>query len=265
MNDTENTSYAGLTAEPPSPPAAAEAPPLVSAPAQAPRPYVTYALIAVTTLVYLGQLASEAILGFDILVALGAKINEFIAAGEVWRLLTPILLHGSLLHIGFNMYALYIFGPRMEFAFGRWRFIALYLLSGFAGNVFSLMFTQAPSVGSSTAIFGLLGAYGVYIHHNRRLFGEAGSRASLNSIIRIAAINLVIGLSPGIDNWGHVGGLLGGGMFAWLAGPLLTVQGITPPYRLGDRRTTEAIWQAVALTAGLFGALAAGALYWIGR
>ncbi len=265
MSDTDNTTYAGLTADPPSPPSAAETPPQVSTPAHTPRPYVTYALIAVTTLVYLGQLASEALFGFDVLVALGAKINEYIAAGEMWRLITPILLHGSLLHIGFNMYALYIFGPRMELTFGRWRFIALYLLSGFAGNVFSLMFTQAASVGSSTAIFGLMGAYGVHIYHNRELFGEAASRASLNSIIRIAAINLFIGLSPGIDNWGHVGGLLGGSLFAWLAGPLLEVRGFAPPYRLEDQRTPETIWQAIALTVGLFGALATGALYWISR
>jgi rhomboid protease GluP len=192
-------------------------------------------------------------------------VNQLIAQGQLWRLITPILLHGSLIHIGFNMYALYLFGPGLEKNFGHWRFLILYLLSGFAGNVFSMMFTQADSLGSSTSIFGLMGAHGVFIYQNRALIGEQVSRQALSRIIRVAVINLLIGLSPGIDNWGHVGGLLGGAMFAWFGGPLLHISGVYPALSVSDQRQTSEILQAIAIAGGFFAFLTAGALYLMSR
>ena len=163
----------------------------------------------------------------------------------------------SILHIGFNMYALYIFGPGLERYFGRTRFLALYLLSGFAGNVGSLMFsTPIPSLGSSTAIFGLMGAQGVFVYQNRELLG-AGARRALNNIISIAAINLIIGLSPQIDNWGHIGGLIGGSLFAWFAGPILRVQGTPPELSLTDEREPGDVVRAGIWVGLLFSFLAA--------
>jgi hypothetical protein len=108
-------------------------------------------------------------------------------------------------------------------------------LSGFAGNVFSFAFSPARSLGSSTAIFGLLGAQGVFLYQNREVFGGFARRA-LNNIIMIAVINLAIGLSPGIDNWGHMGGLIGGTLFTWFAGPVLVVDGIFPDLSVRDQR-----------------------------
>ena len=171
-----------------------------------------------------------------------------------------MLLHGLPLHIAFNMYALYRIGPRLERYYGHWRFLALYVISGFGGNVFSMMFTEAPSLGSSTAIFGLIGAQGVFFYHNRKVFGPA-FRQALNGIISIALINLFIGLSPGIDNWGHVGGLIGGVIFAWLGGPVLEVSGSYPDMALVDQREPNEVFQATGVTALFFGILAAGALY----
>lgn len=222
-------------------PTGGESPPTPSPP---PRPalrflssraYVSYLLLAVTVLVYLAQLASRWLLGSDLPAALGLKVNTLILRGEVWRLITPVLLHGSILHLGFNMYALSIFGPGLERHFGHARFLALYLLSGFAGNVLSFMFSAAPSLGSSTAIFGLLGAEGVFLYRNREVFGGFARRA-LSNILMIALVNLVIGFTPGIDNWGHLGGLLGGTLFAWFGGPLLEVEGIYPLLRVRDQR-----------------------------
>jgi rhomboid protease GluP len=89
----------------------------------------------------------------------------------LWRLFTPLLLHGSIAHIGFNMYALFIIGPGLERYYGHLRFLVLYLLAGFAGNVFSFLFTPALSVGASTAIFGLVAAQGVFLYRHRQLFG----------------------------------------------------------------------------------------------
>lgn len=214
-------------------------------------PWVTYALMAICVGVYLLQMGTNVLLGFDLPLGLGAKINEYIRMGQIWRLFTPMFLHGSLLHIGFNMYALYSFGGGLERHYGRWRYLALFLLGGFAGNVISFMFSPYPSVGSSTAIFGLLGAEAVFLYQNRELFGTGATRA-LGQVVMIAGVNLVIGLSPGIDNWGHIGGLLGGTLFAWFAGPVLQVSGFYPALRLFDQRPPREVIVAALSVAALF-------------
>jgi len=222
-------------------------------------PWVTYTILVVTILVFLAQVGSNALLGFDLPAALGMKINERIAAGEFWRLFTPILLHGGVLHIGFNMYALYVIGPELERHFGHSRYFLLYVLSGFAGNVGSLAFSAAPSLGASTAIFGLFGAQGVFVYQNRELFG-ARARAILNRIVYLGIINLLIGLQPGIDNWGHVGGLVGGVAFTWFAGPLLRPEGIFPLITLADRRQGSSVALAALGVGGFFITLAAAVI-----
>ncbi len=138
------------------------------------RPVITYIFMGLNILVFLLQQVSQATQGEDLVAMLGLKVNELIVLGQYWRLLTPMFLHGDILHLGFNMYALYIFGPSLERYFGHLRFITLFILSGFAGNVLSFMLSAAPSLGSSTAIFGLLGAEGVFLYRNRRLFGGSG-------------------------------------------------------------------------------------------
>ena len=213
------------------------------------KPLVTYTLMGITIFMFILQAASQAFLeGNDWPFYLGGKINEFILNGEFWRLLTPMFLHGSLLHIGFNMYALYALGPSLERYYGHVRFLLLYLIAGFAGNVVSFLFTPAPSIGASTAIFGLIAAEGVLLYRNRDLFGPKAQQALIN-IVMIAGVNLVIGLSPGIDNWGHIGGLLGGLMFAWFAGPDLKVQGLYPSLELVDERETRSV---ALVTLGVF-------------
>ncbi|MFM8323044.1 MAG: rhomboid family intramembrane serine protease [Chloroflexota bacterium] len=211
------------------------------------RPFVTYVLMGLCIAVFALQLLSETVLGNDWPLLLGAKVNELIIDGQLWRLLTPVFLHGSLLHIFFNMYALYSFGPSLESSYGHWRFLALYFLAGFSGNVLSFLFTEAPSVGSSTAIFGLLGAEGVFLFRNRRLFG-AMARTMLINVAVVAAINLGLGMSPGIDNWGHLGGLLGGSFFAWFAGPVYQLEDEYLQPRLVDEHTSTH-----SLAAGLAG------------
>jgi rhomboid protease GluP len=218
-------------------------------------------LVVITVSIFVLQLATDYLIQDSYLVYYGAKINQMIAQGQLWRLFTPMFLHGSLLHIAFNMYALTKIGPRLERYYGHWRFLVLYVLSGFGGNVFSMMFTEAPSLGSSTAIFGLIGAQGVFYYHNRKFFGST-FRQALNGIITIAAVNLFIGLLiPGIDNWGHIGGLVAGIVYAWLGGPLLEVTGIHPIINLTDRRESNEVLQAFGIVAIFFSMLTAGALY----
>jgi rhomboid protease GluP len=219
-------------------------------------PYVTYSIIGITVFFYVLQLLSEYALGNDILVIYGARINEAILAGEWWRFLTPALLHGSLPHIAFNMYALLSFGVSLERHFGHGRFFLLYVLGAFAGNVASFLFSPGYSVGASTAIFGLLGAEAVFLIQNRKSF-PGQFRSAIGNIIFIAAINLfVIGSLPGIDNWGHIGGLIGGLMFTSFAGPLWEIEGVYPAYHFVDKRSFQAVTIGAAVVIMIFGALA---------
>jgi rhomboid protease GluP len=199
------------------------------------RPYATYILLGVTVFVYLLQVLGQAF-NFDIVTGLGVKEDSLIRAGQLWRLVTPVFLHASLLHIGFNMYALFLYGRSVEARFGHGRFLLLYFLSGYAGNVLSFLLTPNPSLGASTAIFGLLAAEAVFIIQNRGMIGRQADRALINLFV-IAAINLFIGFSTsGVDNFGHLGGLLGGVLFTWFGGPRWKVEGIFPSLRLVDER-----------------------------
>jgi rhomboid protease GluP len=241
---------------PPQYPPASATPQQVSVRTPQGKPLVTYTLLGLSVVVFILQWATETFLGFDYPAALGLKVNELIIQGELWRLFTPMFLHGSILHIALNMYALLAFGPQLERYYGHGRYLALYLVSGFAGNVASFLFSSAPSLGSSTAIFGLLGAEAVFLYRNRKLFGGSAQRQLIN-LITIAAINLVIGMSPGIDNWGHIGGLVGGALFAWFGGPVLQVSGYSPQLELTDTRQTSSVVLAGLGVILLFALLAA--------
>jgi rhomboid protease GluP len=211
-----------------------------------PRAKMVIGLMVVTGVIFALQNLSILLLGDDYLIAFGAKSNPDIINGELWRLVTPIFLHAPLfylsnlntplisiegiIHIGFNMYALYIIGPGLERFYGQVRFLLLYMLGGIAGNIASFYFSADPSIGASTAIFGIIAAQGVLIYRNREIFG-AQARPLLTRTLTIIVINLVLGASiSGVDNWGHVGGLIGGFAFAWFAGPLLKRQTVLLDY-----------------------------------
>ena len=215
---------------------------------------VTLALIAITVVFFVLQMLSEAAFGTDVPALYGAKINEAILAGQYWRLITPVLLHGGLLHIAFNMYALYIIGSGLELYYGHVRYLLLYLVAGFAGNVFSFLFSPNPSLGASTAVFGLVAAQGVFVFQNRFMFRNP--RAVLTNIFMIVAVNLFLGLSPGIDNWGHLGGLFGGLAVAWFGGPRYEVNNLYGSYHMEDTREPQGMWITAAAVALLFALLA---------
>jgi rhomboid protease GluP len=218
-------------------------------------PYVTYTLIAITVIFYLLQMASVAIMGTDILISYGARYNEAIQAGQLWRFITPALLHASIPHILFNMYALFSFGTGLERHFGHGRFLLLYVLGAYTGNVFSFLLSGGYSVGASTAIFGLLGAEAVFLFQNRELFAGQFGKA-IQNVLFIAIVNLIIGTQAGIDNWGHVGGLLGGLMFTWFAGPIWKIEGVPPALHLVDQRSTRDVIVGAATVILVFSALA---------
>ena len=229
--------------------------------AAADKPVVTYTILALTIVVFGLQYLSRTLSAnqYDWPYLLGAKVNDLILAGQVWRLITPILLHASILHIGFNMYALFVIGPQLERFYGHKRFLLLYLVTGFTGNVLSFVLSPNPSIGASTAVFGLVAAEAVFIYTNRKLFGER-ARSMLVNLEVVILVNLMLGLQPGIDNWGHLGGLLGGLIFSWFAGPVFKMSISTDAlnYQLVDSRTKiEVLWGAM-LSGGLFLAVVIG-------
>ncbi len=212
-------------------------------PVRIPLPYlvpkVTYAIIGFTVFVYILQLLlGYSFSGMGLLEFYGAKINPYIRAGQLWRLITPVFLHGSPTHIFFNMYALFSIGTLLERHYGHARFTILYFLGAFAGNVFSFLLgsENGYSIGASTAVFGLIAAEGIFFYQNRDLFGGYARQALSNTGV-IIVINLLISLTPGIDGWGHAGGLLGGAIFAWFASPIWKVAGVPPEIKLEDQRT----------------------------
>lgn len=221
----------------------------------------TYSLIGATVLVFLAQLVGNQLAGFDVLAGLGAKDNQAIAAGQVWRLVTPLFIHVNLLHLFVNMYSLSAIGPSVERLFGSRRFLVTYFLAGVAGVDMSLAFSPRPSVGASGAIFGLLGALGVFLFLHRRTFGRAGA-VQLRQIVIVALLNLGLGLMPGIDNFGHLGGLLAGAALAWLIGPRLEPIVVEPTHvRLLDRRQWRDVWPRALAAAAVIALLALAALH----
>lgn len=192
-------------------------------------PRLTYGLLAVIALValyYFSLPAREQVLFLN----RWAKVNDLIRAGEYYRLFSSMFLHLNLTHLIFNGYALFVLGRDVEALFGTVRFAIIYLLGGLSGSLASFIFTDAPSVGASGAIFAIFGAEMVYFYQHRELHGTAGRR-HLTQLIALMVINLGLGFfaSTGatrfrIDNAGHIGGLVGGVVLAWFIGPAYRVQ-----------------------------------------
>ncbi len=169
----------------------------------------TLTLVLINVVVYLlTALASGSFdIRIDVLIRYGAKVNELIVEGELYRLLSSAFLHGDFTHILFNMYALFALGKIVEEAMGTGRFLLVYFISALGGGVMSFLFTPNVSVGASGAIFGLLGAVMMMA-----LLGKSGvNRRMFPRILLLLFINLFSGFSSStIDNFGHIGGLLAG-------------------------------------------------------
>ena len=161
------------------------------------------------TLTLIGISAGVFLLQF--LTGINKVAADLVAVNSEWyRLLTSVFLHGSWLHLLFNMYVLYVLGPPLERLLGHTRFLALYLIAGLGGAVASFTFSpiNTVSVGASGAIFGLMGALVVAGRH---------LKADITQVLVLIGINVVIGfLAPGIDWRAHLGGLLVGGAVAFV-------------------------------------------------
>lgn len=173
-------------------------------------PILTYGLIAINVLVWLVMNIYALVKGVQVqslFTLFGAKENYLILNGEYWRFITPIFLHADIEHLVMNCLSLFVFGRIVEGMYGRKKFAFIYLTAGIMGSIASFMFSPSSAVGASGAIFGLMGALLYFSFESPELF----KRYFGNSLILMVVINLVYGfIRPGIDNYGHIGGLVGG-------------------------------------------------------
>jgi membrane associated rhomboid family serine protease len=191
----------------------------------------TRTILILTALVFLGQILMPR-LG-DLL----AMRPSFIIAGEWWRLVTPMLVHAGVFHLLMNGYVLYAIGPAVEDRFGPPRFVVVYVVAGIAGSVFSFAFNGCftSGVGASGAILGLIGALAADLYRRRE---SPNARLQLDGILKWIGLIFAIGIALEllaqfgvflfrIDNFAHLGGLLGGAALAWGLG--------TPPQQISAR------------------------------
>ena len=171
---------------------------------------VTLGLIALNVAMFLVTAVDAATEGFSPLdnnfSTIFARLDQFpvaVAGGEWWRPLTAAFLHIGPIHLVLNMLAVLVFGSELERQLGRWRFLAVYLLSALGGAASIQLFGNPlqPVAGASTAIYGLLGSLGVLMIVRRQ---------DLRGLLTLLAINVVISFLPGISLLGHLGGLVAG-------------------------------------------------------
>ncbi|MTD41366.1 rhomboid family intramembrane serine protease [Erwinia sp. CPCC 100877] len=179
------------------------------------QPLVTYGLIAITTIVFLGMEITGGSTNGQVLVNWGAMSRrEILYFHEYWRLFTPMFLHIGWLHFALNMVTLYFVGAQVESIYGHWRYLLIYLLSGISGNILSFTFGSPTSIsaGASTALFGL---FGVFIILGRHFRNNPAISFMVQRYATFIGINLIFNLfSSSVDIMGHIGGLAGGLLIA---------------------------------------------------
>lgn len=181
-----------------------------------------------------------------VLTMYGAKDNSLILQGQYWRFVAPIFLHVNALHVGMNMLNLLLLGIFLERIMGHLRFLFIYLVTGIISVIASFYFApQEISVGASGAIFGLVGAYSMFVLIHRRAFLYGGIPSLLWLALVIGA-NLSVGLFiQNVDNYAHVGGLVSGCWLGWWFAPLYRP---SPDQTLRDVHRLSQRWVLALLT-----------------
>ncbi|MBR4618895.1 MAG: rhomboid family intramembrane serine protease [Bacilli bacterium] len=168
-------------------------------------PLITYILIALNVLLYILPIIYNK--EVEVLSALCVHTNS-IKLGQYYRLLTGAFQHANFLHLLCNMYALYILGSQLESFIGKIKYVIVYLFSAVTASLMSMIFLKdGISVGASGAIFGIMGAILYFGYHYRVYLGNVIK----TNLLPVIILNLFLGFTVhGIDNWGHIGGLIGG-------------------------------------------------------
>ncbi|MDE1549732.1 rhomboid family intramembrane serine protease [Jeotgalibaca caeni] len=218
------------------------------------RTIVTYTFLAIQIIAFLLMTINGGSTNIYTLINFGAKFNPAILAGELWRLVTPIFLHIGFMHILLNSITLYFLGTQLELIYGNFRFALIYLLGGLMGNVVSFAFSEAVSAGASTSLFGL---FATAVVLGRLYPNNYAIRNMAQGFMLLIILNFVNGLaSPSIDNWGHLGGAIGGG----LATMFISVPGMVAVDR-GTRIKTFLSYVILAVSLILFGFIRNGMIY----
>lgn len=179
------------------------------------RPFWTYVFIGVNIGLFLLMTLTGGTTNPENLIRFGAKFHPAIWAGEWWRFVTPVFIHIGLAHLLFNSVALYFLGTLVERIYGTSRFLLAYFAAGAMGVAASFAFSPHLSAGASSAIFGLFGALLYFGQKDRDLFFQTIGM----EILTLLGINLVFGIfSSGVDNYAHLGGLVGGYLAANVLG-----------------------------------------------
>jgi membrane associated rhomboid family serine protease/Flp pilus assembly protein TadD len=175
---------------------------------------VTQVLFGANLAVFIAMVLASGSADFPgkILVHFGANYGPLTLSGDWWRLLTYMFLHGGLMHIAFNMWCLWDLGKLCESLYGRWTFVAVYVLTGIAGGLASVGWNPGVlSVGASGAIFGLAGALIASFYLGEFSLPRIAIQGTLRSLVFFVGFNVLFGsLFPGIDNACHAGGLISG-------------------------------------------------------
>ena len=168
-------------------------------------PTITYILIGICVLLYLLPFLFGTT---DYILTKFSVYKPLILKGEYYRLLTGTFLHGNLVHLIFNCYALYVIGSQLEGFLGKIKYLLVYLFSAVSASLMSIIFLgNNISIGASGAIFGLMGSLVYFGYHYRVYLGNIIT----TQIIPLIVVNLTFGfLMTGIDNFAHIGGLIGG-------------------------------------------------------
>ena len=179
-------------------------------------PRFTLVLLAVLVAVFGWEVASGAMFSLQAIVDAGALSRDEVLAGQVWRLLSATFLHADFGHLFGNCLVLYVLGMASEHAFGLPRTAIIYFASGLSGSLLSCALTPGPSVGASGAIFGLAAAVIVFFYRFHNLFFVRDKRVGF-VLLAWAIYSVGSGfLSPGIDNYAHIGGFTGGAVLGAL-------------------------------------------------
>ena len=168
-------------------------------------PVITIALIVINCLIFIYTFfIGDMSWMFNTFSVNGERIIKY---GEYYRIITGGFMHAEIFHLLFNMYSLFIIGSQIESFQGKGKFTVTYFFSMITGSMLSMILNRGNSVGASGAIFGLLGAMIIFGSYYRVYLGQVVK----SQIIPLVIVNLLIGfLSTGIDNFAHIGGLIGG-------------------------------------------------------
>jgi rhomboid protease GluP len=217
-------------------------------------PPVTLGILAALVVVFAWEMVTGALASRSSIIRAGALVRDNVAAGEWWRLVTAVFLHGGVEHLVGNAIALLVLGMMCEHAFGRRQFFFLFVMSGVMGSLVSMAMSPGPSVGASGAIFGLQGAAIVLFRRYRDRLIMRARRIGIVLLVW-ALYTLAMGaFAPFIDNGAHLGGFVGGALIARGLHPVV----LDPPTPDLESRFRRKSWVAIAI-------LLLGALGWLFR